>query len=164
MNNLAPSFLMGSSSYLQVMRTSITSRTSSKFGQIGPRTAELAALAHLEKSPLTYNGRKLVNNLVPSFLIRSSSFFAGNEDMHESLDEFKFRPDNTTNSRVICPCASEKLMYNVVSTLAPSFLIGSSLFLQVTRTIIKAWTSSKFDQIRPWTAELAALERLEKSP
>ena len=85
--------------------------------------------------------------------------------MRESLDElFKFRPDTATNSRVICPCASEKLMYNVVNTLAPSSLIGSSSILQVTRTTIKAWTSSKFDQIIPWTAELAALERLEKSP
>ena len=42
--------------------------------------------------------------------------------MHESLDEFKFRPDTDTNTRVICPCASEKLLYNVVSTLAPPFL------------------------------------------
>ena len=84
--------------------------------------------------------------------------------MHESLDEFKYRPDTTTNSRVICPCASEKLMYNVVNTLAPSILIGSPSLLQVTRTTIKSLTSSKFDQIRPWTAELAALERLEKSP
>ena len=65
---------------------------------------------------------------------------------------------------VICPCVSEKLMYNVVNTLAPSFLIGSSSFLQVTSKTIKAWTSAKFDQIRPWTAELTALERLEKSP
>ena len=40
----APSFLIGSPSYLQVTRTSITSRTSSEFGQIGPRTADLAAL------------------------------------------------------------------------------------------------------------------------
>ena len=48
---LAPSFLIGSSSYLQVTRTSISSRTSLKFGQIGPRTAELAALERLEKSP-----------------------------------------------------------------------------------------------------------------
>ena len=84
--------------------------------------------------------------------------------MHERLDEFIFRPDTTNNSRVICPCVSEKLMYNVVNTLAPLFLIGSSSFLQVTGTIIKAWTSSKFDQIRPLTAESAALERLEKSP
>ena len=51
-NTLAPSFLVGSSSYLQVTRTSITSRTSSKFGQIGPRTAKLAALERLEKIPI----------------------------------------------------------------------------------------------------------------
>ena len=61
-----------------------------EFGQIGPRTAELAALERLEKSPLTYNGRNLVN------------------------------------------------------TLAPSFLIGSSSFLQVSRTCMKAWMSSNF--------------------
>ena len=86
--------------------------------------------------------------------------------MHESLDEFKFRPDTDTNTRVICPCASEKLLYNVVTTLAPSFLIGSSsyMYLQVTRTSITSSTSSKFGQIGPRTAELAALERLEKSP
>ena len=84
--------------------------------------------------------------------------------MHECLDELKFRPDTTTNSRVICLCASEKLIYNVVSTLSPSFLIGSSSFLQVTRTTITSRTSSKLDQIGPRNAELAALERLEKSP
>ena len=83
--------------------------------------------------------------------------------MHESLDEFKFRPDTATNSRVICPCASEKLMYNVVNTPAPPFLIRSS-FLQVRRTTIKSRQSSKIDLIGPRTAELAALERLEKSP
>ena len=49
-STLAPSFLIGSTSYLQVTRTSITFRTSSKYGQIGPRTAELAALERLEKS------------------------------------------------------------------------------------------------------------------
>ena len=84
--------------------------------------------------------------------------------MHESLDEFKFRPDTDNNTRVICPCASEKLLYNVVSLLAPSFLIGASSYLLVTRTAITLRTSSKFGQIGPRTAELAALERLEKSP
>ena len=84
--------------------------------------------------------------------------------MHESLDEFKFRPDTTTNSRVICPCASEKLMYNVVNTLAPLFLIGYSSYWQITRTFIISRTSSKFGQIGPRTAELAALEHREKSP
>ena len=84
--------------------------------------------------------------------------------MHESLDDFKFWPDTTTDSRVICPCASETLMYNVVNTLAPLFLIGSSSYFQVMRTSITSRTSSKFGQIEPRTAELAALGCLEKSP
>ena len=78
--------------------------------------------------------------------------------MHGSLDEFEFRPDTTT-----CPWASEELMYNVVNTLAPSFLNESSLFLQVMRPTITSRMSSKFGQIGQWTVELAALERLEKS-
>ena len=94
-----------------------------------------------------------MNTLSPSFLIQSSSFFAGNEDMHESLNEFKFWPDTTTNSRVICPCAHEKLLYNVVNTVAPSFLIGLSSYLQVTRTSITTRTSLKFGQIGPRTTE-----------
>ena len=53
---------------------------------------------------------------------------------------------------------------NDVNTLAPSFLIGSSSFLQVIRTVITSRTSSKFGQIGLWTAELTALGRLEKSP
>ena len=47
---------------------------SSKFGQIGPRTAELASVERLEKSPKTYKGRNLVNTQAPSFFIRSFSF------------------------------------------------------------------------------------------
>ena len=39
-------FIMGK--ILQVTRTSIISRTSSNFSQIGPRTAELAALERLK--------------------------------------------------------------------------------------------------------------------
>ena len=48
--------------------------------------------------------------------------------MHKSLDNIKFWPDTNTNTTVICPCTSEKLMYNVVNTLAPLLLIGSSSF------------------------------------
>ena len=106
-STLAPSFLIGSSSYLQVTRTTIKSRTSSNFSQIRPRTAELAALERLKKLPSTYNGE------------------------------------------------------NLVSTLAPSFLIGSSSFLQVTATI-KAWMSLNLGRIPLLTSELAALERLIK--
>ena len=51
-----------------------------------------------------------------------------------------------------------------MTTLAPPFLIGSSLFLQVTRTTIKSRMGSKFGKIGQGTYELAALERQEKSP
>ena len=68
-----------------------------------------------------------------------------------------------TPTPVICCCASEKLLYNVVTTLAPSFLIGSSSYLQVKRTSITYWMSLKFGQIGLRTGELAALEHLEKS-
>ena len=48
-----------------------------------------------------------------------------------------------------------------MNTLAPSFLIGSSSFLQVSRTCMKAWTSSNFNLIPPPTPELSALARLK---
>ena len=48
---LSSSFLIGSSSFLQVTRTSTYDRTSSKFGQIGLRTSKLAAFERLEKYP-----------------------------------------------------------------------------------------------------------------
>ena len=48
-----------------------------------------------------------------------------------------------------------------MNTLAPAFLIRSSSFLQVTRTYMKAWTSSNFKQIPPPTPELFALARLK---
>ena len=51
-----------------------------------------------------------------------------------------------------------------MTTLAPSFLFGSSLFLQVTRTTIICGKGSKFGKIRPGTYELAVLERIGKSP
>ena len=53
-------------------------------------------------------------------------------------------------------------MNSVVTTLAPSFLIGSSSFLQATRIPIKFWMGLKLGS--NLTYELAALEHLEKSP
>ena len=41
----------------------------------------------------------------------------------------------------------------IVATLAPLFLIGSSLYLQVTRTTITSRMSSNFGQIRSGTTE-----------
>ena len=81
--------------------------------------------------------------------------------MHKILDEFDFRQDSKSDYGVSCPWASEKSMFNVVNTLAPSFLIESSSFLQVTRTTINSGLSSKLTLIGPCTVELAALERLK---
>ena len=53
--------------------------------------------------------------------------------------------------------------YNIVNTLAPSFVIDSSALLHVTWAAIKYRMSANFCQIRLRSAELAALERLEKS-
>ena len=98
-----PSFLIGSSSFLQVTRTIIKAWMSLNFGGISPLTAELAALERLKKT------------------------------------------------------------YKLVSTLGPSFLFGSSSFLQVTRETIWSHMSSKFDQCQAWNVELAALDQLKKS-
>ena len=68
---------------------------SSRFGRIRPRTTELAALERLKKNPLTYNGKNDVITFSTLFLNRILFIFAGNEDMHKSLDEFEIRPDAT---------------------------------------------------------------------
>ena len=104
-STLAPSFLIGSSSFLQVTRTIIKAWMGSNLGKIPPLTSELAALERLKK-----------------------------------------------------------MSYNLVSTLAPSFLIRSSSYLQVTRTSIISRMSLNFSQIRPQTVELVALEHLKKFP
>ena len=99
MNTLAPTFLIGFSSFLQVTRTVIRSRMISKFGEVEPWTAELAALERLKKkTPLTYNGRDVVDTPAPSFLI-----LAGNKDSHRISDDFKIRRDSTIDCRVTCP-------------------------------------------------------------
>ena len=54
-------------------------------------------------------------------------------------------------------------MNNDVTTLAHSFLIGSSSFLQATSKPIISLMGSKFSRILPGANELPALERLEKS-
>ena len=132
----------------------------SEFGRIWPGTYKLAALERQEKSPYACNRINIVTTLVPSFRL---IFFilAGNKTNHKSWDEFEFRQDSITDFGVSCPWASEKIINNVVTTLAPSFLIGSSSFLQATRTSIKSQMGSKYGQIGLWTMELAARERLE---
>ena len=65
-----PSFLIRSSSFLQVMRTTIKAYLSSNLGRILPLTSELVALERLKKT--SYN---LVSTLVPSFLFGQWVFF-----------------------------------------------------------------------------------------
>ena len=75
-----------------------------------------------------------------------------------------FEPDRIKTLVSMATDRSHRIiMGNLVSTLAPSFLIGSSSFSRVRRTTIKSQINSKFGPIRPWTAELAALELLKKS-
>ena len=71
----------------------------------------------------------------------------------------EIRPDSTAGFH------GNRLGYdgkNGVSTFSRLFFIPSLLYLQVTMTCMRAWTSSNFGLIGPPTAELAALERLEK--
>ena len=81
--------------------------------------------------------------------------------MHKSLNEFEIRPDATTGFHGNRYGYSGK---NGVITFSRTFLIGFISYLQVTMIYIRAWMSSKFGKIRPWTTELAALEHLKKIP
>ena len=105
MNTLAPSFLIRSSSFLQVTRTCIKASMSSNFGQIPKPTPVICPWA---SEKLMYN---VLNTLVPLFLIRSVSYFilAGNEDIYNIPDEFEIRPDSTKDCGVRCPLASGKI-------------------------------------------------------
>ena len=66
MDTKAPSFLIISSSNLQVTRTVKKSRTGSNSGHIRPLTSELLASEHWDK-------KKVVDTIASSVLIGSSS-------------------------------------------------------------------------------------------
>ena len=143
------------------MRTTIKAWMSSNFGRIRPLTLELFALERLKKT--SYN---LVSTLAPSFLSGSSSYLQVARTTIIYPEEFEFQPDSTKFCEVSSLEGLKKFpkIYNgqnLVSTLAPSFLIGCSSFLQVTRTTIKAWMSSNLGRIPPLTSELVALECLK---
>ena len=87
-------FLIGSFSYLQVMKTCIKAWMSLNLGQIPPLTMELAALEHLKN-----RRHQFFSLAIDPILFK----LTGNEDMHNILDEFKFRPDRTTDYGVSCP-------------------------------------------------------------
>ena len=105
-----------------------------------------------------------MSTLAPSFLNRSSSFLQLTRTCIKAWMSSNFGQIPPPTPGLSALARLKKLMYNVVNTLAPLFLIGSSSYWQVMKTSITSRTSSKFSQIGSRTAELAALERLEKSP
>ena len=111
------------------------------FGQISPLTTELAALERLKN-----RCHHVISVDIDPIFFK----LAGNKDMHNIMNEFKFRPDRTIDYGVSCPWASKKYPYrpykweNGVSTFSLLFLIGSFWYFHVTRTSIKAWLSLNF--------------------
>ena len=90
------SFLIGSSSYLQIIRAGIKSRRSSNLGEIGLFGLELLALERRKKSH-----RLLMDNALT--FDRIIFELAGNQDSHKISDEFELRTDRTIDFGVTCP-------------------------------------------------------------
>ena len=97
MATLAPLFFIGSSSFLQVIRTTIISRMGSNFSQIQPLTVELAALECLKNHFLC-----VVATLAPSIFIRSSSYLEVTRIAITSRMSSNFS-QSQPDYRVICP-------------------------------------------------------------
>ena len=115
------------------------------------------------KPQLTYNGENGVSTFSRLLLIQSFLYLQVTRTCIKSGNEFEFLPDRTTDYGVSCPWASKNFPIdlqweNGVSMLACSFLIELSSKLLVTRSGIKAWSSSILGQIRPLILELLALE------
>ena len=87
-------FLIGSFSYLQVMITYMRACMSLKFGQIQPLVSMVTDRVMMEKRCLHF-----FSAVFHPFIF----ILADNDDMHESSDEFEFRPDWTTDCGVSCP-------------------------------------------------------------
>ena len=77
-------------------------RTSSNFGLIGPWTAELAALERLKKIPIGLKWEKRCLLFFSAVLDRILFILAGNDNIHESLDEFEIQSDLIRDHRVSC--------------------------------------------------------------
>ena len=155
---LARSFLIKSSSKLLVTRTGIKAWTSLISGQIRLLTLELLALEwqkfytfeleYLWSQLATLDQILCVASLgVGKGCIMFWSRLDQNSGVHGNR-----KPPLTYNGE------------NGVSTFSRLLLIQSFLYLQVTRTCIKSWTSLNFGHIGLLTMELAALERLKNFP
>ena len=93
-----------------------------------------------------------MNTLAPSFLNQSSSFLQVKRTCMKAWMFSNFGQIPTPTPELSALARLKKCCIYVVTTLAPSLLIRSS-YLQVTRTTITSWTTLKFSQIGPRTAE-----------
>ena len=155
---LAHSFLIESSSKLLVTRTGIKAQTSTISGRKRLLTLELPAL----------EWRKFYTFELEYLWGQSASvdqiLCVASLGMEKGCIMFKGRLDQNSG---VYGNRKPPLTYNGdngVSTFSRLLLIQSFLYLQVTRSYIKSWTSSNFGQIGPLTSELAALERLKNFP
>ena len=71
-------------------------RTSSNFSLIGPPIEELAALERQKKIPIGLKWEKRCLHFFSAVLDRILFILAGNDNIHESLDEFEIRLDPNT--------------------------------------------------------------------
>ena len=76
--------------------TCMRARTSSNFGQLGLPTAELDALERPKNPHRLIMGKNDVPTFFSAFLERILFILAGNDSIHERLDEFEIRSDPTT--------------------------------------------------------------------
>ena len=121
---------------------------------------ELAALERLKKSPLTYNGKDVVNTPALSFLIRSSSFLQVTRTIIRSRMSSKFSKIRPWTASCL-PLSVWKMAVKCCEHT--SAYIFDWIFFILSCNKDSHEILDEFD-IRPWTAELAALERLKKSP
>ena len=155
---LARSFLIESSSKLLVTRTGIKAWTSLISGRIRLLTLELLALEWRKfyTFELEYLWGKLasLDQILCVALLgvgKGCIMFWGRLNQNSGAHGNR-KPPLTYNGE------------NCVSAFSRLLLIGSFLYLQVTRICIKSRTSSNFGQVWPLTTELAALEHRKNFP
>ena len=142
MTTLVPSFLDGSSSFLQVTRTIIKAWNGLNFGLIPSPSTEVAALERLKSQYCCDHSSSFIIDWI--FFI-----LADNEESHKIMDGFKIRKIGPGTAELAALECLGKFPYtssgrNVVMTRAPSFLKRTSLFLQVTRPTIKTLDEFEF--------------------
>ena len=74
--------------------TCMRAQTSSNFALIGPPTAELAALERLKNPHRLIMGKRCLH-FFSAVLDGILFILAGNDNIHENLDNFEIRPDQT---------------------------------------------------------------------